>query len=188
MRRALVLVAALPLVAACGGEQQGADEPSGTFRVEVASARFPARQHVAQSVKLRLRVRNAGARAVPVAVTVETTPRGGDAAIAFGQNVRGQDLASAGRPIWVLNEGPKGGETAYVNTWLAGTLRGGESRLMTWSLVATRPGRYTITYRVSPGLTGKAKAARGRTSGRFVVTIDDEPVPARVGPGGSVIR
>jgi hypothetical protein len=179
MRRALLLVAALPLLAGCGGQQQGADEPSGTFRVEVVRASFPARQHIAQSVKLRVRVRNAGARAVPVAVTVETTARGRDAAVAFGQNVRGQDLASAARPIWILNEGPVGGDTASVNTWSAGTLRGGESKLMTWSLVASQAGRYTITYRVSPGLTGKATAARGRTSGRIVVTISDEPVPAR---------
>jgi len=188
MRRAFLLVVALPLLAACGGQRQGADEPSGTFRVEVVHASFPKRQHIAQKVKLRVRVRNAGARAVPVAVTVATTPRGRDSALAFGQNVRGQDLASPGRPIWVLDEGPAGGDTAYVNTWSAGTLRGGESRLLTWSLVAAQAGRYTISYSVSPGLTGKARAARGRTSGRLAVTIDDQPVPARVGPGGTVIR
>jgi len=188
MRRAWVLIVVPLFAAACGGQRQDANEPSGTFRVEVASASFPKRQHIAQRVQLRVRVRNAGARAVPVAVTVETTPRGRDSAVAFGQNERGQDLASAARPIWVLDKGPLGGDTAYVNTWSAGTLRGGESKLMTWSLVASRPGRYTINYRVSPGLTGKAQAARGRTSGRLVVTIDDEPEPARVGPGGSVIR
>src|SRR5215470_20393644 len=109
MRRALLCLVALPL-AACGGESQDANEPSGTFRVEVVSASFPARQHIAESVRLRVRVRNAGARAVPVAVTVETKPRGGDAAVAFGQNERGQDLASAARPIWVLDEGPSGGD------------------------------------------------------------------------------
>jgi hypothetical protein len=189
MRRAWVLIVVPLLVAACGGQRQDAGEAAGTFRVEVVNASFPKRQHIAESVKLRLRVRNAGARAVPVSVTVRTASRSPyDSSHAFGQNVRGQDLASAGRPIWVLDEGPVGGDTAYVNTWSAGTLRGGESKLMTWRLVATRPGRYTISYSVAPGLTGKAKAARGRTGGRFVVTIDDEPVPARVGPGGAVIR
>src|SRR5262249_36193286 len=143
MRRALVFVVALPL-AACGGQSQDANEPSGTFRVEVVSASFPARQHIAGSVKLRGRGRNAGGRAVAVAGTVETKPRGADSAVAFGQNERGQDLASAARPIWVLDAGPSGGDTAYVNTWLAGTLRGGESRVLTWSLVAARAGRYTI--------------------------------------------
>ena len=71
---------------------------------------------------------------------------------------------------------------------MAGTLRAGETRLLTWKLVATRAGRYSVGYRVSPGLTGKAQAARGRTSGTFEVTIDDEPVPARVGGDGRVIR
>ena len=59
---------------------------------------------------------------------------------------------------------------------------------MTWKLVASKAGSYTIGYRVSPGLTGKATAERGRTSGSFDVTIDDEPVPARIGGDGTVIR
>ena len=56
---------------------------------------------------------------------------------------------------------------------------------MTWRLVAAKAGTYAVSYRVSPGLTGKAKVAPGsRAGGRFRVTIDDQPVPARVGPGG----
>ena len=51
-----------------------------------------------------------------------------------------------------------------------------------------KAGRYTIGYRVSPGLTGRAQAARGRTSGSFDVTIIDRPVPARVGDDGKVER
>ena len=54
--------------------------------------------------------------------------------------------------------------------------------------MATKAGKYSIGYRVAPGLTGKATAARGRTSGSFEVTIDDEPVPARVGEDGEVER
>ena len=45
---------------------------------------------------------------------------------------------SAARPIWVLSAGPKGGDTAAVNTWLAGELKAGETREMTWNLVASR--------------------------------------------------
>jgi hypothetical protein len=189
MRRAAILIA-LVAVGCGGGERQDAGEPSGTFRVEVVGASFPVRQHIAESVRLRLRVRNADRRTLRnVAVTVETRARGEDAALAFGQHVRDAELADTGRPIWVLDEGPKGGDTTDVNTWSAGTLRAGETRELTWRLVAVKAGTYTVGYRVAPGLNGRARAAEGpRTSGSFTVTIDAEPVPARVGDDGQVIR
>ena len=56
------------------------------------------------------------------------------------------------------------------------------------SRVPSQAGTYEVSYRVSPGLTGKARAAAGRTSGSFRVTIEDEPVPARVGSDGRVER
>jgi hypothetical protein len=190
MRRAAVLGVALVAAAGCGGgERQDADEPSGEFKVEIVRASFPARQHIAEQVRLRVRVRNGSDRTLrTVAVTVETKPRGAAAPIAFGQASEAADLADPGRPVWVLDEGPKGGGTAYVNTWLAGPLRAGETRELTWQLVAARAGTYTVSYRVAPGLTGKARPAGGRTGGTFDVTIDDEPVPARIGEDGKVER
>ncbi len=189
MRRVSV-VAVLFAVGCGGGARQDADEPSGDFKVEVVNASFPRTQHIAQTVLLRVRVRNADTRALPLAVTVETAPPNrGVAASAFGQGSLDPDLADSARPVWVLDRGPRGGDTAAVNTWSAGSLRPGQSRLMTWRLVAAKAGTYVVSYRVSPGLTGKAKVAQGsRAGGRFRVTIDDQPVPARVGPGGSVIR
>ena len=189
MRRVAAL--ALVLAAGCGGgARQGADEPSGTFKVEVVGASFPRVQHIAQSVVLRVRVRNADARALPVAVTVETAPaRPGLAPIAFGQGSDDAQLADSARPVWVLDKGPAGGDTADVNTWSAGSLRPGQTRELTWRLVAARAGTYTVGYRVSTGLTGKAKPASGaRISGRFRVRIDATPVPARVSDDGEVIR
>lgn len=190
MRRPVILLAVLAL-AGCGGDpRQDADEPSGEFRVEVVDASFPERQHVAESVELKMTVRNADDRELRnVAVTVETEPEGDNAALAFGQGSTEADLADSGRPIWVLDEGPAGGEVATTNTWSAGTLRAGQEKELTWKLVASRPGRYTVGYRVSPGLTGRAQAAQGaNTAGSFEVTIDDEPVPARVGEDGEVER
>jgi hypothetical protein len=186
-RAALIAVLAL---AGCGGDpRQDADEPSGDFRVEIVDASFPRVQHIAERVQFKVRVRNADRRTLDtVAVTVETKARRRDALVAFGQNQRGGDLAVAARPVWVLDDGPQGGDTAYVNTWLAGSLSPGETRELTWSVVASKPGRYTIGYRVSPGLTGRAQAAGGRTSGSFTVRILDDPVPARVGDGGQVER
>ena len=189
MRRE-VLIAAV-LVAGCGGEaRQDADEPSGEFKVSVVDASFPETQHVAENVELKLTVRNGERRESlrNVAVTVETKARGDDAALAFGLNERGAGLSDAGRPVWVLDEGPKGGETAYVNTWLAGALGPGRERELVWKLVPARAGTYDVSYRVAPGLTGKARAADGDTTGSFTVVISSDPVPARVGEDGEVER
>jgi hypothetical protein len=189
VRRLALLVAVV--LAGCGGSQQGADEPRGEFRVEIVGASFPRVQHIADSVQLKLRVRNGEAQDTlrNVAVTVETEPKTrGDAAIAFGQQERGAGLASAGRPVWVLDEGPKGGTTAYDNTWLAGELFPSQTKELTWKLVAVKAGTYTLRYRVAPGLTGRGTAAGGRSSGEIHVRIIDEPVPARVGENRKVER
>ena len=53
----------------------------------------------------------------------------------------------------------------------------------------SRAGTYELDYRVAPGLTGKARAA-ARQDQRHVraCAISDEPVPARVGDDGEVVR
>ncbi len=188
MRRLVIVLAVL--AAGCGSDpRQDADEPEGTFKVEVVDASFPERQHIAEPVELTLSVRNADDETLRnVAVTVETKPEGANAAISFGQRSSGAGLADSGRPIWVLDEGPLGGDVATVNTWSAGTLRAGETRELTWKLVAARAGTFTVDYRVSPGLTGRAEAAQGPTSGGFEVTISDDPVPARLNAEGDVVR
>jgi hypothetical protein len=189
MWRLQLLAVLAVLVAGCGAASQDADEPSGTFDVDVAGASFPAHQHIAQPVELRLRVHNGSSRTLAnIAVTVETAPRGGAAPVAFGQGQVGSTLADSARPVWVLDRGPKGGDTTYDNTWTAGPLRAGRSRELTWRLVAAKAGTYTVSYRVFPGLTGRAKAGAGRTGGSFHVTIDGQPVPAHVGDHGQVIR
>jgi hypothetical protein len=91
--------------------------------------------------------------------------------------------------VWVVDEGPKGGDSAATNTWALGRLGAGESKTFTWKVTAVEPGDYTIKYRISPGLNGKAKlASGGRTAGSFKVSIDDKPVPARVDDDGNVVR
>ena len=188
MRRLVILVAVLA-VGCGGGEQQGADEPEGEFKVEVVSASLPRLQHIGEDVELKVRVRNADDETLRnVAVTVATQPEGVNAPAAFGQRDVLAGQADSTRPIWVLSEGPAGGDTVYVNTWLAGTLQAGEERELTWSLVPSRAGSYVLDYSVAPGLTGKARAAAGNTSGTLRVRISDEPPPARVDDDGEVIR
>ena len=180
------------LIAGCGGgPRQDAGEPSGSYKLEVTGARFPASQAIAQNSLMVVRVRNRDTKAAPnVAVTVETDPeKAGDGTAAFGRRVADDRLADPERPVWIVNEGPKGGDSVATNTWALGRLRAGETKTFVWKVTAVQAGDYTIRYRISPGLTGKAKLASGaRTNGLFKVRINDKPVPARVDANGNVVR
>jgi hypothetical protein len=189
-RTGLLLASLAAALAGCGGERQDADEPSGRYRLEVLGASFPPSQHIAAPSTLSIRVRNADDRAVPdVAVTVETAGRPGQAPVAFGVRERDPELADPARPVWIVDAGPKGGDSAYTNTWSLGRLAAGESRTFTWRVTAIKPGRYTVRYRVAPGLDGKARlASAARGSGSFRVRIDDAPPRSRIGADGEVVR
>ena len=185
--------AAVALVpAGCGGgERQDADEPKGTFKLEVVDATFPRSQSIADRTTLRVRVKNADSKTVPnVAVTVKTRgARPGGAPSAFGQSVDDARLADDERPVWIVDRAPEGGDTAYTNTWALGRLRPGQTRTFEWRVTAVEPGAYTIDYEVAAGLDGRARlASGGRTSGSLKVKIDDAPAEARIGENGAVIR
>ncbi len=190
-RVAVLVVSALALAGAgCGQERQDANAPSGEFDIEVTDASFPAKQRIAEATTLKLEVANRGDRAVPnLAVTVETEPgEKGMAPVSFAQNADNPALADSGQPVWIVDEGPAGGESAYTNTWAVGPLGKGQTRTVEWKLTALKAGRYTVGWRLAPALEGDVKLAGGRTKGEFVVTIADDPVPARVDGEGNVIR
>jgi hypothetical protein len=189
MRRFVVCLVLLAL-AGCGDDRQDAGEPEGEFTLQILDASFPERQSTAQHSTMRLSVRNTDDRELPnLAVTVETEPPRGAAPAAFAVASDDPRLADPNRPVWILDRGPAGGETAHTNTWALGPMFPGETRDVEFQLTAVRAGAYTVNYRVSPGLYGKAVPANGqRTTGSFHVTISDEPVPARVGPGGRIVR
>ena len=182
---------ALAIAGCGGGERQDADEPEGEFQVEIVEATFPEKQQLADESTMRIAVRNAGDEPLPnVAVTVATEPgKAGGAAQSFSQDIGDPNVADASRPVWIVDESPTGGDTAYTNTWALGELPAGDTREFEWKVTAVKAGEYTIDYSVSPGLDGKAVAAAGRTTkGTFKVTIDDTPPNARVGGNGEVIR
>jgi hypothetical protein len=174
-----------------GGERQDAAEAAGSYRVEIASASFPLRQSLAQRTTLRVRVRNADARTLPnVALTVKTRSRHpASTPSAFGQSIDDPRFADAERPVWIVDRGPAGADTAYTNTWALGPLAPGEARTFAFRLTAVEPGAYWVDYQVSPGLAGRARLAAGsQARGTFHVKIDDAPADARVADDGEVIR
>ena len=189
-------MAALAVVAGCGGgERQDANEPEGTYKVEVTRADFPGSQKLAKSSKLEIVVKNVDSKTIPnIAVTVH----------GFDQRVNESDLADPRRPVFVVNgspqeigglpesraDAPRGGDTAYVDTWALGELKPGQVRTFEWSVTAVEAGPYHLSYEVSAGLDGKAKAvttAGQRVAGVFTGTITNKPPNARVADDGHTI-
>ena len=134
-------------------------------------------QKLAKRSTLAITVRNdENRKTIPnVAVTVN----------GFDTRIKQQGVADPTRPVFVINgrpksigtfpetkeDGPVGGETAYVNTWALGKLGPGKTKTFKWNVTAVRPGPYKITYRVAAGLNGKAQA---------VSVVGDNPVDGRV--------
>ena len=164
--------------AGCGGgnERQDADEPKGTWRVEVVDATFPDEQNIAKQETMRITVRNADDRDIPnLAVTVDSFTRRSEQA----------DLADATRPVWIVDDSPRGGTTAYANTWALGRVPAGGEKTFEWKVTPVVAGDHEVSYRVSAGLDGKAKArvdGGGRPEGSFDVSISRRPAKARVNP------
>ncbi|HVE67103.1 MAG TPA: hypothetical protein VNB64_00845 [Solirubrobacteraceae bacterium] len=193
-------VAAFGVAAAsgCGGEKaQDADEPAGTYPVDVVRATFPAKQRLADNAVFEITVRNAGDKVIPnLATTIRSGAKSGEAttsgnAQAFAEASQQAGLADPSRPVWILDEGPRGGVTAYTNTWSLGRLRPGEEKTFRWRVTAVKPGVHSIRYEVAAGLDGKAKAVLsgggGRPVGAFTIDISGKPADARVDDDGKVV-
>lgn len=184
MTAAIVLGAVAASASGCGsGPRQDANEPSGTFALDVVQASFPERQHLARQEQMVVEIRNADRRTIPnVAVTVSS----------FASREDRQDVADPNRPVWIVDSGPRGGITAYTNTWALGSLAPGQSRRFVWRVTPVRPGSHEVHYEVAAGLDGKAKAqgANGsRPEGTFTVRVSGRPAQATVDPEtGRVVR
>jgi hypothetical protein len=165
---ALASVAALGIVS-CGGTQQDVHEPSGNFKVQIVKASFPGHQKLAKRSTLVIVVKNVDTRALPnVSVTVDS----------FNRDSSQSNLADPSRPVFVVNTGPRGGETANQSTSAFGRpLPPGGIATFKWSVTAVQAGHYKIGYRISAGLFGKAKAvdSQGRIDpgGQFSGTISN---------------
>jgi hypothetical protein len=180
---AAAIAATLALAGCGGGERQDADEPSGTFAVDIVRAQFPARQHLAQQSAFVITVRNSGRETIP---NLAVTLRG------FATRDRQPDLSDPTRPLWIVDESPAAGVTAYDDTWTAGRLAPGRRATLRWRVTPVVAGRHRLTYAVAAGLNGRARAeldGGGRPQGAITVRVEDEPATARVDPAtGRVIR
>jgi hypothetical protein len=194
--RRIVLVGLIAAVGCGGGERQDANEPEGDFAVEVVESSFPEKQKLAQSSDLVITVRNSGDETVPnVAVTVS------------GLNFRATQpgLADPERPQFAVNGVPReiggfpeakdatplGCDTAYVNTWACGPLKPGAERTFVWNVTAVKAGPYKIAWRVSAGLSGKAKAVAAgggpAPTGTFSGTVSRAAPEVRIADDGKTV-
>lgn len=191
------------LLTACGGESSSdANEPTGTFPVEVTTASFPTEQRLGQTSLLRLGIRNTGERTVPnLTITIVIGGKEGvNSSIPFAIRDPQPELAQPDRPVWVLSatyprlagsSDPGGASTSNPKTFAFGKLKPGETTEAVWKLSAVRAGKYTLIYRVDAGLSGSAKAeTKGDVApgGSFATEITPALPETEVTDSGEVVE
>jgi hypothetical protein len=126
-------------------------------------------------------VKNVDSKTIPnVAVTVKS----------FDKRSAATGLADPRRPLFVVNKGPLGGDTAYVDTAALGPLKPGQTKTFSWDVTAVVAGPYTLRYAVAAGLNGKAKAVLaggGAPTGSFSGSISSKAPQAHVADDGKTI-
>ena len=194
LRGATAATAAVALaLAGCGGSDEPATEEAATYPVAIAQRSFPARQSLAEHVRLTLAVRNTGTRTIPnVAATIETgSGPDGDTVTAFGKRIDGAGLASRSRPVWIVDDGPLSGDTAYANTWALGSIRPHDTRTFTWNVVPVKAGSYELRYRLTGSTTGRSQLRLPNGDaprGSFQVRVSGKPAQVRVTPDGRIVN
>lgn len=201
---AAVLAAALTVSAAACGDDSSSDanEPAGTYSVDVTDASFATAQQLGGTYLLKLDIRNSGDKTVP-ALTVNVSIKGREgegSTLPFGIRDPQPDLAQPDRPVWVLADHypkfagdpePGGAGTSNPKTFDFGPLKAGASANAVWKLSAVRTGGYTLVYTVDAGVSGKAKAETGRgvaPGGSFAVKIASVPRDTEVTDSGEVVE
>jgi hypothetical protein len=198
----LAALAVAALLGACGESSSDANEPGGTYKVEVANASFPTLQRLGQTSLLRLEVRNSGHRTVP-ALTVTFTiagKEGVNSPLPFGVRDPQAGLAQPERPVWVLaqtyprlagSSKPGGATTSNRKTFDFGPLKPGQSTDAVWKLSAVRAGKFTLLYTIDAALGGNAKAVTkgGVTPGGSFATEITAALPeTEVTDSGEVVE
>jgi hypothetical protein len=189
------------MLGACGGDSSSdANEPSGTYRVDVDSASFPTLQKLGQTSLLRLGLSNSGDKTVP-ALTVSFTIAGKEgisSSLPFGVRDPQTGLAQPDRPVWVLaqtyprfagSDKPGGAETSNRKTFDLGPLKPGASTEAIWKLSAVRAGKFTLLYSVDASVSGTARAVTDgdvTPGGSFATEISAELPETEVTDSGEI--
>lgn len=192
MATAVAACTAAAFAAGCGGgDRQDANEPSGTFKVDVVNASFTKKQRLSDDAVMRIVVRNADTKTIPnVAVTItnDDDAKGG---AGFTTRADNAALADPTRQLWIVDKGPHGGDTAYVSTWALGPLPAGRTKTFEWHVTPVVAGTHTLRWHVAAGLNGKAiaRTANGQdAAGTFRVTVSRQPASVTVDPStGDVV-
>ena len=179
----LLAVVGAALVVGCGGGTQAEDEPAATYEVDITRAEFAETQHIGAQEDFVLTVRNTGDEAVPnVSVSVD----------GFTSPNEQAGVADRSRPVWIVDDGPPGGDSAYVGTWTLGRLAPGATRTFRWRVTPVVAGDRMVRYRVNAGLHGEAKATlagNAAPEGTVDVSVAEAPAGTRVDPEtGDVLR
>ncbi|MGX6446988.1 hypothetical protein ACVU7I_02795 [Patulibacter sp. S7RM1-6] len=161
-------------LSACGGSSEATvvDASKGRpFRVS-AIASFDRSQTLARTETLTIRVTNEErGRSLPnVSIVLDGLTR----TIASADDGAGR-VSDPRRPLWIVDEPPKGGATAYVGTWSLGRLKAGEQKVFRWRLTPVVAGEHRLRWRVAGGLEqdGPVRAYGGPAKGRFDVVVGD---------------
>ncbi len=196
------MAASAALLAACGGgSSSDANQPAGTYRVQVVTAKFPTSQRLAQTSLLRIGVRNTGRKTVPaLTITASIAGREGQtSSLPFGIHDPQPGLSQPDRPVWALalsyprpagSTHRGGAQTSSPKTFEFGPLKPGATTEAVWKLTAVKAGDYTLLYEVDAGLGGTAKAetATGtQPGGSFAVRISSVPPNTIVKGNGQVV-
>jgi hypothetical protein len=195
-------VAVAVLLAACGESSSDANEPSGTYRVQVTEASFPTKQRLGQTSLLQLGIRNSGKKTIPaLTVTITVAGKAGrDSSLPFGIHDPQVGLAQSDRPVWVLSQGyprlagssePGGATTSNRKTFSFGPLKAGQTTAAVWKLSAVKAGKFDLLYRIDAGLSGSAKAETGNGAapgGSFATEITQELPETEVTDNGEVVE
>jgi hypothetical protein len=190
------------MLGACGESSSDADQPAGNYDVKVTRASFPTEQHLGQTSLMQLAFRNTGKKTVPaLAVTISIAGKDGqDSSLPFGVHDRGERIAQADRPVWVLSatyprlagsDASGGASTSSPKTFSFGPLKPGESTKAVWKLSAVKAGHFVLRFGVAAGLSGTAKARTsggGAPGGSFAVDISSVPPDTEVTDAGEVVE
>ena len=179
LRAGAALAAAWSAFAAAGcggGERRDAGESTATYTVDVVRAQFPRRQHLADNPTFTLTLRNAGDATIPrLAVTLH----------GFSERSDNTSEADPRGLVWIVDEGPKGAETAIEDTWTTHALRPRASTTLRWRVTPVVAGTHELAYAIAADLAGSSRIrlqGGGRPRGSIRVRVDATPPRARVNP------